>query len=55
MKNITVPMFHKDSEFAFWGETMPNLGSMGIDLRESLKEKNGCRGQMYDRKEAGYC
>jgi hypothetical protein len=55
MKNITVPMFHKDSEFAFWGETMPNLGSMGIDLRESPKEKNGCRGQMHDRKEAGYC
>jgi hypothetical protein len=53
MKNITMSMFHKDLEVAFWGETMPNLGSMGIDLRESPKENNGCPGQMHDRKKAG--
>jgi len=46
LKNITMPMFHKNSEVAFWGETMPNLSSMGMDLRESPKEKNGYRGEM---------
>ena len=50
-----MPMFHKDSEVAFWGKTASYLGSMGMDLRESSDEEHDGDGEVVHcsrRKEA---
>jgi len=43
-------MFHKKSEVAFWGKTMPNLSSVGKDLGESPKENDGGNGEIHGKR-----
>jgi len=49
---ITMPMFHEDSH-ACCGETLPYLGSMGVDLRESPDEKHDGDGEVHGRGDIG--